>query len=329
MTLQNPSGTEESFLVVGEAVVDEVRAIGGGVTAHPGGSPANVALGLARLDRPVQLLTELGDDDYGRMVRGHLEASGVVVEAQQATRTSTARATLGADGSASYEFDIAWTLTARDAPPDTTVGHVHTGSLASLLAPGASTVASLLVRHRGATTSYDPNVRPALAGDHGLAVATVERFVALSDVVKASAEDAQWLYPDAALAEVADRWLGLGPGLVVLTRGEDGALARTTSTWIDIDPVPVPVADTVGAGDAFMATMLDGLAREGLLGLGRRSHLTGAPTSTLTSVLTRAARAAAITVSRPGADPPTTADLDADVDTSIPHDPSTPSSAAV
>lgn len=325
MMLQHPGVTGGSFLVIGEAIVDEVRTMGRSVTAHPGGSPANVALGLARLDRPVRLLTELGDDDYGRMVRSHLQASGAVVESQRTRRTSRARATLGPDGSASYDFDIGWTLKPEQADHDTTVGHVHTGSLASVLAPGASTVARLLVQHRGGTTSYDPNVRPALAGDHGLAVATVERFVALSDVVKASDEDAKWLYPHATPAEVADRWRALGPGLVVLTRGAEGALARTASDWIDIAPVAVPVVDTVGAGDAFMAAMLDGLARAGVLGLARRGHLAGVSTSTLASVLNRAGLAAAITVSRPGANPPTSAELDA----SIPYDPTRHASSAV
>ena len=212
MTLHDSSATTESFLIVGEAVVDEVRTLDGTVTAHPGGSPANVALGLARLDRTVRLLTELGDDDYGRVVWDHLEASGVVVEAQPAPRTSTARATLAADGSASYVFDIAWTLTPDEPREDPTVGHVHTGSLASVLAPGASAVANLVRRHRaGATTSYDPNVRPSLAGDHDVAVATVERLVSLSDVVKASLEDMEWLSPGLDPADVAAEWCRRGP----------------------------------------------------------------------------------------------------------------------
>ncbi|ROQ26830.1 fructokinase [Streptomyces sp. PanSC19] len=298
-----------SFLVIGECVADIVRAPAGSGAAdrvHPGGSPANVAYGLARLGRDVVLLTQLADDPAGRLIADHLKGAGVRVEIGGApARTPSAVVGLDAHGRAAYAFDIAWTLE-TGAPRAETPAHVHIGSIAAVTAPGAATVLAEVERLRDrATVSYDPNVRPALMGEHDVAVARVERCVALSDLVKASDEDLAWLYPGEDPRTVAARWLALGPAVVLVTRGAAGALAFTGRETVETEAAPVAVVDTVGAGDSFMSAVLDALAgreRETLAGLGAE-HLTG--------LLRRATAAAAVTVSRAGAQPPDRAELDA------------------
>ncbi|MEU6620573.1 carbohydrate kinase [Streptomyces litmocidini] len=298
-----------SFLVIGECVADIVRAPAGSGAAdrvHPGGSPANVAYGLARLGRDVVLLTQLADDPAGRLIADHLKGAGVRVEIGGApARTPSAVVGLDAHGRAAYAFDIAWTLE-TGAPRAETPAHVHIGSIAAVTAPGAATVLAEVERLRDrATVSYDPNVRPALMGEHDVAVTRVERCVALSDLVKASDEDLAWLYPGEDPRTVAARWLALGPAVVLVTRGAAGALAFTGRETVETEAAPVAVVDTVGAGDSFMSAVLDALAGrewETLAGLGAE-HLTG--------LLRRATAAAAVTVSRAGAQPPDRAELDA------------------
>ena len=303
--------TDAPMLVVGEALVDLVLGAEGTTDVHPGGSPMNVAVGLARLGRDVTLLTELGDDAYGDLLRRHLAVAGVRLRGPAAAgATSVARASLAADGSAQYTFDVSWTLAGADdigpAP-----AHIHTGSLATVVEPGAGRVEAMLESARASSSiSYDPNVRPTLARHHEEAVARVERLVALADVVKASAEDVAWLYPDQTIDDVARTWATAGPAIVVITAGADGAVAATASgSLLRIDALPVSVADTVGAGDSYMSALLDGLARSDLLGPSNRARLRTADDAVVLDVVRWAARAAAITVSRPGADPPTTAEL--------------------
>ncbi len=300
----------EHALVIGEALVDVVRKPDGTQTAHAGGSPANVAFGLARLDRRVELLTSLGDDAYGALVRAHVESSGATIAPSSAARrTSVATANLDAHGVATYDFDLEWAL------PDDTTTHpgplvVHTGSIAAVLEPGARAVERLIASAREhSTVTYDPNVRPSLMGDREQAESTIERFVALSDVVKVSDEDLSWLFPAESPADAARRWLALGPALVVVTLGSEGALAACEAGTVSVPPVRVVVADTVGAGDSFMSGLIDGLWSAGLLGAHRREALRGIDLPTVTTILDRCARIAGITVSRSGANPPMRADL--------------------
>jgi fructokinase len=303
------------FVVVGEALVDLVGQRGGRTfAAHPGGSPANVALGLARLGLPVTLETRLGRDALGEMVLAHLQASGVRVGggAVEGAKTTLAVATLAA-GVASYDFRIDWDLEAL-APLPAEARCLHTGSLATVLPPGRAHVVDLVERERErgwVTVSYDPNVRPALLGDAARARPEIEHLVALSDVVKVSDEDLRWLYPDRADEDVARGWLASGPALVVVTRGGEGVYAAAAGPELRRDAVPVDLVDTVGAGDSFTSGLLDGLHRAGLLGGARRDALAAIDEATLAGVLDAAALIAAITCSRPGADPPTRAEVDA------------------
>lgn len=300
----------EYALVVGEALVDVVRSPDGSTSAHPGGSPANVALTLARLGKDAELLTSLGADAYGDMVRAHLEASRVrLSRTTPAPRTSSATATVDGDGVATYSFDLAWEV-AADTHSDAAPLVAHTGSIAAVLEPGASVVRTLLTALRPTSTiTYDPNARPSLMGEPAAAREAIESLVAVSDVVKVSDEDLDWLAPGEPAEEVARAWLGLGPAVVVVTRGAQGAFAITRRGIVEVPPVAVEVADTVGAGDSFMGGLIDGLWSAGLLGAARREALAGISDEALTSILGRCAAIAAITVSRPGANPPTSAEL--------------------
>jgi fructokinase len=302
------------FVVIGEALVDLVGQRGSRtLVAHPGGSPANVALGLARLGDQVALITRLGHDSFGEMVSAHLKASGVRVDGgpDAGAKTSLAVASLAA-GAATYDFRIEWDI-GDLAPLPVETRCVHTGSLATALAPGAAQVTDLLERERErgrVTISYDPNVRPALLGSPEQARPGIEHLVALSDVVKVSDEDLRWLYPDRRDEDVARDWLALGAPLVVVTRGGEGVFAVTAHLELERPATRIDLVDTVGAGDSFTAGLLDGLGRADLLGGVRRDALARIDEASLISVLDEASLIASITCSRPGADPPTWAEVE-------------------
>lgn len=298
-------------VVVGEALVDVVRTAAGEVSDHPGGSPLNVAYGLGRLEHDVTLLTRFGDDEHGKVLRAHLDAAGVAVfpGTVDDVATSTARADIDAEGKATYRFDVQWSVPAVDLPADLDL--LHTGSIGAAVAPGADTALELLRSVRGrATTSYDPNVRPAFFTDPAQALAVVEAFVDVADVVKASDEDLAWLLPGEDVVEVAHRWQQRGPALVVVTRGGEGAVAVAGAGTLQVAAPPTDVVDTVGAGDAFMSGLLHALAVHDLLGAQALTRLRHLPLGTLESLVTTAVRSASLTCERAGANPPTRGELD-------------------
>lgn len=301
-------------LVIGECVADIVRLPGTADRVHPGGSPANVAYGLARLGHRATLLTQLGPDDNGRLIRDHLASAGVsVLDDGAAAPTPSALVTLDADGQAAYTFDIGWTLAPVAFP--SVPQHVHTGSIGAVMAPGADTVLTAVRAARAeSTVSYDPNIRPELMGERAAAVRRVEDCVALSDVVKASDEDLEWLYPGEPPERIAERWLTTGPALVLVTRGAEGALAFLPGGRSSVDAPATRVVDTVGAGDAFMSATLHALGLHGLLGAAGRERLHTIDAVTVTDVLRHAAVAAALTVARAGANPPDAGELRAALD---------------
>lgn len=301
---------ERDVLVVGESLVDIVHAADGSTREYAGGSAANVAVALARLGRPVRFVTAWADDEHGRVLAEHLGGAGVrlATDPHVLARTATAAATLGADGAATYEFDLEWRIGPVEVEPPSVV---HTCSLGAVIEPGAADVVSLVSRLREvATISYDINARPAITGTGPGVVALVERMVAVSDLVKASDEDLAALYPDLDLELAARRVLTLGPVAVVVTRGPDGATWFAEHAVVDIASLPVQVADTIGAGDTFGAAMIDALWERDRLGAEHRAELRDLPAEEIADVLAHAARAAAVTVSRPGADPPYRAELE-------------------
>ena len=306
--------------VVGEALIDLVPAGRVGLfEASPGGSPANVAVGLARLEVPVHLAARLADDVFGHQLRAHLAANGVDLSFAVHAREPTSLAIVSVDphGGPAYDFrvqataDWQWSDTELAGVPDETVCALHTGSLAATLAPGSAALLRLVERARcSATISYDPNVRPLLMGAPEEVRPHIEKLVALADVVKVSAEDLNWLAPGHAPAEVAADWLACGPALVTVTLGASGALAMAREAGTVWRPGRVvEVVDTVGAGDAFVSALLAALYDRDLLGADQRERLRLIDSTMLAEVIDQAIVASALTCTRRGADPPTRAEL--------------------
>jgi fructokinase len=307
--------TTTQTLCLGEAVLDLVSRPGSEPEEHLGGSMFNVARGIVNQGVPASLCSWWGRDEYGSRFVAAAAAAGVEVlpGTDGAVSTPQARATLNEEGVAEYEFDLTWDVPEIDAPER--FGHVHTGSFAATLEPGGDKVFDLIRAVRsGATVSYDPNARPALMGSPDQVARRVEDMVSLCDVVKASEDDIAWLYPEMPLETVVRDWVGLGPGLVVITRGGQGALALLTNEpeVQYLSPLTVPVADTVGAGDSFMAGLLSALLENGLLGSAdARRRLRRAKITDVLPALYRAIRTSAVTVSHAGSYSPTVAETDA------------------
>jgi fructokinase len=297
-----PTSDRPGVLVLGEALVDIVRSPDG-VREFPGGSPLNVAFGLARLGFPTTLQTRFGQDERGQLVRRHLSGAGVELwpGSDEAPRTSTAVASLGTGGAATYTFDIDWDVEPIREPAG--FAAVHAGSIAAFLEPGATAVRSTLAAaSSSALITFDPNIRPALVGSRESAIAAFEETVALADVVKLSDEDAEWLYPDSGVDAVLQRILDLGAGLAVCTLGADGGRLRTRQSAVSVPARRVTVADTIGAGDSFMSCLIAELLKRTEAPARLDEH-------ELAAVGGAAVLAAAITVSRPGAQPPTATEL--------------------
>ena len=263
----------------------------------------NVAFGVGRLGISTTLLTALGSDERSRRIREHLHSAGASLHpgGEHLHRTSTARALLNSSGSAEYEFDFEWDL--PKISPTFLPKVLHTGSLAAFMEPGATKVRSLLELVAGhCLITYDPNIRPALLDSHTEALTTFENTAPLATVVKLSADDSRWLYPGTSHHDVTSRLLQLGTKLAIITDGESGSYLRSDVAEIEVPAPSVVVKDTVGAGDSYMAALITGLVDEPYSDFGYGN---------LTRLGTLASLAAAITVGRHGANPPTRAELNA------------------
>jgi len=303
--------------VIGEALVDLVPGARlGQYQAKPGGSPFNVAIGLARLGHRTTLMARLADNAFGRLLRAHAVAESLDLEPAPLAAEPTTLAVVGLDSSAraSYDFyvegtaDWQWTdAELARVPRDTSM--LHVGSLASWTSPGdlrIHALAAALRRGGQVVISYDPNIRPDLLGEPARARPLIERFGRVAHIVKASREDIDWLYPGASPEQVSGRLLDLGALLVVITDGPHGALLyRAGSAPVSCPGRQVQVADTIGAGDAFTAGLLGGLSRRGLHAPG---DLLRWPTDLLAATVEEAVLISALTCERVGADPPFTRD---------------------
>lgn len=296
---------ESRILVVGESVIDIVEAPDGTRTPHPGGSPANVAVGLGRLGLDVSLVTQLGNDAHGDLMRRHFAESGVTLLGDPTTDAPTSSASVNLDDrhEAHYAFDVTWDPNKPDLD-----GHydlVHTGSIAALIAPGSEMVSSL-VKHLSAKSlvSYDPNIRASLLPDRDQAVREVERFVGMADFVKVSRGDIQWLYPDRRPEAVAYDWMALGASIVVTTASKKGWRAYSHCGTIGQPHGARTVVDTIGAGDAFTAAIIAGLHSHGLMSVDKRKKLRKIDQFQLEDIVALGSRAATLTVGESGAQPP-------------------------
>jgi fructokinase len=301
------------ILCVGEALIDVVTRPEGQPSEHVGGSLLNVANGIARLGHRASICSWWGSDPRGALIAEAAASAGTEVEpgTDSAAVTSVAQATLDAEGRATYTFDLSWDL--PEVADLDGVAHVHTGSIGATLEPGGAKVVDLVTRLRAtATISYDPNARPAIMGTPADVIGRVEALVALSDVVKASDEDLEWLYPGVLVADALRRWVDLGPALAVCTRGPLGAYAvlRNARDHLVVPQNTVRLADTVGAGDSFMAGLISGLSDAGLVGgPAQRERLYDAGWAQLGGALHRAVITSSLTVSHPGAYGPSLAEV--------------------
>ncbi|MGW7539838.1 carbohydrate kinase family protein [Streptomyces sp. NPDC054770] len=308
------TGRLPAVTVIGEALIDLVQLDApGDYRARPGGSPFNVAVGLARLGHRCALMARLADNAFGRILRAHATAEGIdLTYAPAATEPTTlAVVSMDAEGQASYDFylegtaDWQWTqVEAAHVPPETAV--LHFGSVASWTPPAGDHIHATVQRLRASGTaliSYDPNVRPVLLGDPERGRRAVERSVGVAHIVKASREDVEWLYPDTPVERVAARWLELGALLVVITDGPDGAHAfHTSAESVSRPGRKAAVVDTVGAGDAFTSGLLGALLRRGL---HTPETVATATAAVLAAAVDDAVLVSALTCERLGADPPT------------------------
>jgi fructokinase len=284
--------------------MDLIPDAGGQRQPMVGGGPANTAKAIARLGYSTYFVGGISTDGYGRMIEAELRDSGVDLSLVVRRDLPTALAIASIDdnglaryefeleGSASFAFDQSWL---PHGEPDV----IHIGSVATLLEPGASELLHWL-SEKSAPIVFDPNVRPSIQGDQGLYRAAVERWLDYATVVKMSEDDFRWLYSESE-EELVRSWIGRGVSIVIVTRAEKGLSAYSADFEISVDAVSVEVVDTVGAGDTIGAVVVEGLLQYGLPGLNMQ---------TLSIVLSRAAKAASITCSRAGANPPWLEELD-------------------
>ncbi len=307
------NGAPGSIFVLGEALIDVIERDGGS-ERRVGGSPLNVAIGAARLGLRATLHSRFGMDADGDLIARHLAESGVRLTdtSRDAVPTDRAIARLRADGSADYRFELAGSIAEPGVTSDPAAAPtvIHTGSIGAVPASGSDVVDAVLARGRAtATLSYDPNVRPLLMTGGGVRD-RIRALALAADVVKVSDEDLAWLEPGREPLEIARSWHAQGVPLVILTRGGDGAVAVAEAGEIEVPAAVTVVADTVGAGDSFMAATLASLARLGVLGRAHEQALRRLSRDELEGVLRFAATCAAFTVSRVGADPPWLPEVD-------------------
>lgn len=299
------------IVVAGEALIDLSPTQINGQLAyipHPGGSPYNVAVGVGRLGAPVRFLGRISSDGFGQLLRAHIRQSGVdleyVVEGPELTTLALVTPTEGGEFFSFYCQNTADTLLRpQDLPAALPPGAaLHLGSISLLLEPTASTLAGLLAREAGQRLiSLDPNVRPFLIPDKAAYLRKLEGWLSQVDLVKVSQADLEWLYPGQRVEEIAAEWKSQGPALVIVTQGGRGAFAWREEELLRVAAPKVTVTDTVGAGDAFMGTLLAWLRRADALS---QAALEALSSEQVRELLGFAAQVAAITCTRPGADPP-------------------------
>jgi fructokinase len=295
--------------VVGEVLIDLIPDRDQHL-AVVGGGPANTAKAAAKLGVETYFIDGISNDEFGKMAKAELLSANVLLDYAQYSNkpTCTAKVTLSKAGSASYEFVIKDTATFDFSdhwlpdPQNSKPSLLHIGTLATVIEPGASVLFKWAQSVANvAPIVFDPNIRPAVLGNRDEYVKKIEKWVAISSAVKVSDEDLNWLYPGKVIYEIANKWLEVGVELVVVTLGEKGITAYRKNEQISVDAVKVVVADTVGAGDTVGAVLVEAIINNGL------DKLTG---EVLKTMLNRAVKAAAITVSRTGANPPSKEEID-------------------
>ena len=287
---------ESIIWVAGEALIDLVP-VGDSRVPIVGGGPANTAKALARLGIGTLFIGGISSDEHGESIAKELDSVDLSKALRSDLPTALAIVTLNESGSASYEFKLEGTATfnfSREWLPQGEPDVLHVGTLATLIEPGASELFEWASR-LNVPIVFDPNIRPSVLGDRVKYRSAVERWFEISDVIKMSDDDLKWLGYSAV-----EGLFDFGAKLVVVTRGSEGISGYTPTGEVSVPGVTVEVVDTVGAGDTVGAVIVEGIVR---FGLGEMVN------EKLFSVLSRAAKAASITCSRAGANPPTLEEL--------------------
>ncbi|CAB4342237.1 unannotated protein [freshwater metagenome] len=295
--------TTGQIWVCGEVLIDLIPD-GTERKAVVGGGPANTAKALSKLGLATQFIDGISSDQYGQMALKELHQDGVLLDYVNFSDKPTCLAivSLSQSGAATYEFVIDATATFDFShawlpdPFELKPSLLHIGTLVTAIEPAASVLHEWASKvAEVAPVVFDPNIRPAVMDNRDLYVAAVEKWVAISSAVKVSDDDLHWLYPDQSIENVVDRWLSDGVALIVVTFGAQGLTGFTSAGKVEVGAVKVDVVDTVGAGDTVGAVLVEAIVEKGL------ANLTG---DNLKATLARAAKAAAITCSRIGAQPP-------------------------
>ena len=306
------------FVVAGEALMDvftgATTPTGIALDARIGGSPLNVAFGLARMGQKVAFLGGISNGELGTRLVDALRAEGVSLDALHRSDAPTTLSLIGVDAKGVPEYAFYGTGAADRTLPLAALERMpadarllHVGSYTMVVGDTAATQRALVDQVRGRmVVSYDPNLRLNVEPDLAVWRDTLEWMLPRTDVLKLSDEDLGLLYPGIDPAAFAADCLGKGAGLVALTRGGKGAFAWHASGVCDVPPVVVDVIDTVGAGDTFQASLLTRLDELGALSPDGVRNMDA---ETLLDAMRFASQAAAITCSRRGADLPRRAEL--------------------
>lgn len=304
------------ILCCGEALIDMLqRKSEAGEAAfapYVGGAVFNTAVALGRLGVQTQFFSGISSDFFGQMLLDSLTANNVgtryVHVSDQPTTLAFVRLT---DGQASYMFydeNSAGRLLSVDHLPelDDDVTALQFGAISLIPEPCGSAYEALLAReHSRRVTILDPNIRPGFIPDKDRHMQRMRRMIAMTDIVKVSDEDLAWFGESGTTHEIARRWIEAadeqGPKLILVTHGADGVTGYTSDLTVNVAAERVPVVDTVGAGDTFTAGVLASLHEAGLLSKAKLAVLTEAQ---IRDALALGVKAAAITVSRAGANPP-------------------------
>jgi len=304
------------ILISGEALIDLIPdpVKPNAYDAVLGGSPYNVAIGLARLGSQTGFVSRISADGNGEALAAALATNGVdlgfvardprpttLAFVMRGTAKTGSRYSFYLDGTAydgPWPFPKAWPKGAR---------HLHVGSFSAVERHGEAVVEAMRLAGSGATVSFDPNIRPFVTPDREAVARLVERQMALARIVKASEEDLEWLYPGRSIGDSLAAWTRAGPRFCVATLGGRGALALLGRERVEVAAPKVEVVDTVGAGDSFMSALLSAMDRDHSLG----AEAPAPSRSKLEGWLRFAAAASAITCTRKGSDPPTRAEVEA------------------
>jgi fructokinase len=299
---------------MGEILIDFLPIEESGQTTgfrmYPGGSPLNVAVGVSRLGQHAAFAGKAGRDFFGRYLRGYAESQQIDTRFLIGSDALTTLAFVAIeDGEPVFSFygeGAADTLLTPEELPQAMAEEtqaLHVGSISLLRGSTPSAVLAAVERARGRSlVSFDPNIRPGLVTNPSEYRALIDQLASRIDIFKISAADLGWLHPDLSVEQAAKRIHGLGPALVVVTRGGKGGIALRGSDSIEIPAFAIKVADTVGAGDTFNAGMLVGLAERNALS---RAAVLAMDAQALSDTLRFASAAAALNCTRPGCDPPT------------------------